>query len=312
MSGNRGQSKALERQKRKRAELKKKHAAAQNALKPSALLRRASDFPIHRAYLGSAWRESDEYMPGLVSAVITRRAPGGLLVGTALIDRTCLGVKDAYGTMMNEIEFGQYLRQMQEHDTMEQVEPSTCLSVVHHAIDFARKLGFEPHRDFSPGMFEPRPEQLEDTPLSKPSRPFYAAGPSDNVGLVLATLRAAVGDEFRFLIPSEDAEVPSKPMDAKDTMRMLQSWRATAQIEELLDQKKHDEAETACAALLTDDNVEEHDAMELMARVREARGDLPGAMDWMRKAIEAARGEAEEHELAQMEQQLKRLAEQQA
>lgn len=312
MSGNRGQSKALERQKRKRAELKKKHAAEQHALRPSALLRRASDFPIHRAYLGASWRESDEYMPGLVSAILTRRAPGGLLVGTVVIDRTCLGVKDAYGTMMTEIEFGQYLRSLQEHDDIELVEPSTCLSVVHHAIDYARKLGFEPNKDFTPAMFEPRPEPLEDTPLSKPSRPFYASGPSDNVAVVLSKLRTAVGDDFRFMIPSEDPEVAPKPMDAKDTMRMLQSWRATVQVEELLRQEKHDEAESACEALLTDEGVQEHDAMELMARVREARGDVSGAMDWMRKAIEAARGEAEEHELAEMEQQLERLAAQQA
>lgn len=311
MSGHRGQSKALERQKRKRAELKKKHAAAQHALRPAALLKRASDFPIHRAYLSSAWRESDEYMPGLVSAVITRRAPGGLLVGTALIDRTCFGVKDAHATKMTELEFDEYLSQLQEHHSMEQAEPSTCLSVVHHAIDYARSLGFAPHSDFVPEMFEPRPEPLEDTPLSKPSRPFFAAGPYDNIPLVMARLRAAVGDDFRFMVPSPDGETMSKPLDAKDTMRMLEAWRKTMQVEELIEQEKHDEAESVCESLLGDENVQEHAAMELMARVREARGDLPGAMDWMRKAIEAADGEAEEHELAGMEQQLQRLAAQQ-
>lgn len=306
MSGNRGHAKQLERQKRKRAEIRKKHASAKNALRPSALLKRASDFPIDRAWLSLPWRDSDEYMPGLVSAVITRRAPGGLLVATALVDRTCLGIKDAFGTMMTELELGQYLRQMQESIEVEPVEPSTCMSVVHHAIDYAASLGFQPHADFPSAMFEPRPEVLEDTPLAKPTRPFYGAGPDDNVPAVLARLNAAVGNDFRFMIASSDQA--SRPVDAKDTMRLLQSWRATQQVEELLQQSKHDEAEAACEALLGDDSVLEHEAMEMMARIREARGDVPGAIDWLRRAIEIGRRDLGDDVVAEMEQQLARLA----
>ena len=304
MSANRGDARRLEKQKRRRSEIKKKQTAGQAALRPSALLKRASDFPIDEAWLSTSWRDIDEEMPGLLTAILTRRSPGGVLVGTVLVDRTCLGVKDGYAQVLSPIEAAHYLSEVREHVELERVDPDTCLSVVHHAIDYARTLGFSPHKDFPATMF-PRPESLQDTPLSRPSRPLYVAGPNDDTVAIFSTLRAATGSDFRYLIPTPDGD--SHPVEARDTMRILESMRAIRSGEVLLREGKIDEAEAICDGLLKD-GVVKFDAMELKARVCEARGDANGAIHWLRKALDARQEDDVEPEEADgVRNELRRL-----
>jgi hypothetical protein len=66
-------------------------------------------------------------------------------------------------------------------------------SVVFHAIDYARSLGFEPHRDFVPGLLGERPAVLLETPLCRPERPLYVAGPHDDVDAITSRLEARLG-----------------------------------------------------------------------------------------------------------------------
>jgi hypothetical protein len=77
---------------------------------------------------------------------------------------------------------------------MVQSDPITVQSVVFHAIDYARRLGFEPERDFPAALFGPRPETLESTPWHAVGRPFYIPGPHDNVHAIARQLVAAVGE----------------------------------------------------------------------------------------------------------------------
>jgi hypothetical protein len=304
MSANRGDSRRLEKQKRKRAEIKKKQTAAQAALRPSALLKRATDFPIDEAWLSTHWRDVDEQMPGLITAIVTRRSPGGVLVGTALVDRTCLGVKDGYYQVLTSMEADHYLAEVREHVELERVDTDTCMSVVHHAIDYARGLGFAPHEDFPAILFSPRPETLIETPLAHPSRPLYVAGPNDDTAVIFATLRAAAGSDFRYLIPTPDGE--GYPVEARDTMHVLQSMGSLRTGEVLLRDGKIDEAEAICDELLKDGAVK-FDAMELKAHVCEARGDLSAAIDWLRQALDARLDDVEPEEADSMRNELRRL-----
>src|SRR5262245_31246742 len=93
---NRRQKK-MEKKRAKRAQAKKKARAAM-ARKPSAdalLLGAASHAPFAGCYLSAGWDNDEE--PELVTAVVTRRLPDQYLVaGIALVDRTCLGIKDGY------------------------------------------------------------------------------------------------------------------------------------------------------------------------------------------------------------------------
>jgi hypothetical protein len=91
----------------------------------------------------------------------------------------------------------------EEIGSLRRVEPLVAQSVVYHAIEYARSLGFAPHPDFPEALFGPRPSELLDTPRARPEQPFYVPGPEDDVAEVIARLSAAVGpDGFDMAAPA--------------------------------------------------------------------------------------------------------------
>ncbi|MCK6590109.1 MAG: hypothetical protein L6Q76_21270 [Polyangiaceae bacterium] len=133
--------------------------------------------------------------------MVTRRAPGGALIpAIALVDRTCLGVKNGFvGRPGNTLDLMGYLDTLgRTHGGMEECDLLVAQSVLYHAIDFAHSLGFAPHHDFPEPLFGPRPEELLDTPYARPSRPIYASGPDDDAIKIIRQLRWAVGTAFSF------------------------------------------------------------------------------------------------------------------
>ncbi|MDH5290260.1 MAG: DNA-binding response regulator, partial [Acidimicrobiia bacterium] len=82
------------------------------------------------------------------------------------------------------------------------------------AVDYARRLGFEPAPDFAPASGHLGP-------LTGPSaigfgrngKPYYVQGPHDDAEAIMATLSASAGlDQFHYLaeIPIRD-EPPARP-----------------------------------------------------------------------------------------------------
>jgi hypothetical protein len=191
-------AKKLEKKRKSREQAKRK-ASALAARQPSALLalaRTAAHAEFGPCFVSVGWDAPDE--PRLVSVLVTRRLQSGhLLAGVALVDRTCLGVKDFIGrepmlpndlaTFVERIGMG--------HGGMVECSVLIAQSIVFHAIDYASSLGFSPHRDFLSPLFAPRPVQLEATPWSKPARPMFIAGPHDNAASIRRRLVAAVGDD---------------------------------------------------------------------------------------------------------------------
>src|SRR5687768_5451266 len=84
-------------QKRKKRDLAKKKARAQAARKPPPevlLAGAAARAPFGPCYVSAGWNAEEE--PHLVTVVVTHRLPDQRLVAAmAMVDRTCLGVKDA-------------------------------------------------------------------------------------------------------------------------------------------------------------------------------------------------------------------------
>jgi hypothetical protein len=189
-------AKKLEK-KRKGRDLAKKKAHAVAARKPTEstlLARSAAREKFGPCFVSAGWDATDS--PDLVTVLVTRELPGGRYVlGSALVDRTCLGIKN--GMILGPMPASEVSDIVDKvgrlHGAMIQCEPLVVQSVVFHAVDYARSLGFEPHRDFEPVLFGPRPEVLLDTPWSRPARPIYLSGPHDNVGAVLKALANAVG-----------------------------------------------------------------------------------------------------------------------
>lgn len=206
MSGSRERK----RQKKLEKSRKKREAARRDARQrggplpqtASGLLRAARTAPFGPAWVSEALDGTND--TALVTVVVTRRLHGGVLLpGLALVDRTCLGVKD--GFVMRpaaEHEIAQHVAGISENDPLRLCEPLLAQSVVFHGLDYAKALGFGPHRDFDVGLFLPRPERLLDTPAARRPRPRYVAGPNDPVERILSQLDRSVGREnYEFVVP---------------------------------------------------------------------------------------------------------------
>jgi hypothetical protein len=127
------------------------------------------------------------------------------------VDRTCLGVKNAF--MMAPIRIHEVEDLVEEMSgsgqPLERTEPLVALSVIWNAIDYARALGFEPNADFEPRLI-PRPPELLRTPLAAVTRPHFISGPDDNVDFVVGQLVRAVG------VGNFDAVIYDQVLDLSD------------------------------------------------------------------------------------------------
>jgi hypothetical protein len=199
MPSSHGKQKQQQKQRRKR-ELARKHHAPRPPVHPGreALLRQAAELPHGPAFVSADFTDTRLDPPRLVSVIVTRRAPGGIVLpSVALVDRTCLGVKNGFvAEPMSAPVFAEFARRVgQAHEGgMVACELAVAQSIVFHAIDYAASLGFAPHPDFPEILFGPRPDPLLPTPLAHPSRPFWVRGPDDDVDAILGTLDEAVGE----------------------------------------------------------------------------------------------------------------------
>lgn len=205
------------RRDKKAAQKKKARAVVRRSAQGStpkssraALLRLARTSDFGPAFLSPEWREG-HLPPELVSVLVTRTLPGGLFaIHSMLVDRTCLGVKNAFSLApLSASDLDELIARIgtAHGEDLDRVEPAVAQSVVFHAVAYAAELGFEPHPDFDPGMLEPRPDALEDTPLARRERPLYVPGPDDDVPRILSKLEAAVGPQgFDVGDPDEDLD----------------------------------------------------------------------------------------------------------
>ena len=223
----RGRQKKLEKARKKR-ELARKQARQEHARmhpRGAELMRRARQGPFGPAWVATSL-DDDSTPPALVTVVVSRHIGGGLLVAEFfLVDRTCLGVKNANVLgPLDEADLEAQVALASANVPMRRCEPLVAQSVVFHAVDYARSLGFGPHHDYEPALIEPRPEALVDTPMSRPERPYYMSGPYDDVPRILRTLEAAVGDGYDAL---DVDTVERLPEDAGDDEPI--DWRLATQ-----------------------------------------------------------------------------------
>jgi hypothetical protein len=193
---DRKRQKKLEKRRKKRELVKKETRKHELQYQGSSLLRLAQSAPFGPAWVSTSLDEPDsDQSPPLVTAVISRRVRGLLVAEITLVDRTCLGVKNAMLLpLISEADLRDRLDALAGGGTeFRDCEPLEAQSVVFHALDYARSLGFLPHEDFESALFEPRPAALLETPLAKPERPIYVSGPDDDVDMILEQLDDHVG-----------------------------------------------------------------------------------------------------------------------
>jgi hypothetical protein len=135
--------------------------------------------------------------------------PGGppLLLG-------CLGVKSAFGRIFNtRREYRQLRDGMTARQSMIKADLNLVAKIIREAIAYAKELGFKPdpdYRDAMPVLGDADPDACDvPIPLGKDGKPFFIAGPYDNVDRIIAKLTRKLGtDGFHFLVPiSGDEQV---------------------------------------------------------------------------------------------------------
>jgi len=134
---------------------------------------------------------------GLTAVLLRRKSAHGYGIATAfLVDVWCLGVKNVL--CPSEVSRAQFERLLEnfflDKSLAIQVSIPFAREIVFGAIAYARRLGFEPHPDFSvavPQLGEHAgPISLEFGHKGKPS---FIAGPDDNADVIASKLRKAVG-----------------------------------------------------------------------------------------------------------------------
>lgn len=192
--------------KTKREEVRRKNGARALPTNPKALIARALGAPFGPCWVSTALDEPNEEGPVLITIVISRRVGGLLLPCIVLVDRTCLGVKNAFTVaLQTELDLDRLLLQLAANgDPLRPADLLLAQSVIFHALDYARSLGFEPHRDFVAGLIGERPTELLETPLCRPERPLYISGPDDDVARIISRLDARVGRDGYDLVEGID------------------------------------------------------------------------------------------------------------
>lgn len=212
-------------EKRKKRELAKKRSRLEAARRPSEeqlWVLAGARAPLGPCFISAGW--DDSAAPRLVSLVVTRVLDGGdLLPHVLLLDRTCLGVKNAMLLApMTDDELDELVEQVGlPHGGMEECDALFAQSVTFHAVEYAAKLGFAPNSDFHEALLGPRPPELLATPWASLDRPLYVPGPDDNVALVVHQLQKAVGAGFELGGLAEDSLEAPLDDDAADDVSGL-------------------------------------------------------------------------------------------
>jgi hypothetical protein len=144
-------------------------------------------------------REDGESGLALI-AVARRHKPQRVSFCGYLVDPYCLGVKNALGPeVMNERDLPGFLSTYYSAIQPDSPAIEAPLELARHlvwgAVDYARRLGFEPHPDFAAtaGHLGSWDETSAIT-FGRDGRPLFVQGPHDNPRAVIRKLTEAVGD----------------------------------------------------------------------------------------------------------------------
>lgn len=156
---------------------------------------------------------------GIGHVVVCRHHPtrGETEVGVFLVDTFCLGVKDAFLTILPSSEVEELLEKVFGDEAKEALAPACARKLIEDAIAYALTLGLAPHPDYKKaarvlGGIDARECDTVFT-FGKDGKPLYFQGPHDSparVQQILLALRTRCGEgNYHFILggPVSDAEV---------------------------------------------------------------------------------------------------------
>jgi hypothetical protein len=162
-------------------------------------LQNARDHPIYGCWIMEDWESA-----GLAPVVVARQqAPGRIMFGLYLVDLYCLGMKDAFTRI--DFSLNRFERELPRlcSGAPEKCSIELAHEIIYGALEYAEKLGFQPHPDFKRQMADlmlDPPEahpRLNNVPFGKDGKPLFITGPNDDdlkIASVLNTLKRTCGE----------------------------------------------------------------------------------------------------------------------
>ncbi len=180
---------------------------------------------------------------GLV-AVFRRSGPNRIEVGCFVVDGFCLGVRDAWHEEIGETGLGKIKERLFDNDCVER-DGSWARKLVEGAVDYARRLGFKPHRDYRKAarVFGgvSAADCGDEFTFGRDGKPLYIASEEDSPETVRKTishLQVRCGEgNFDYLVPAFHEDTLTGQVD--DFLRAAEGDRvdtAEAGLQELLKQ----------------------------------------------------------------------------
>jgi hypothetical protein len=179
---------------------------ASTLLSPQAIIRHARAFPFLECWISANWQKDDL---GLVEILLARQQPDGdICFGVYLVDKYCLGLKNTFANA--GFSLTRYENEVRNRIFRETVPVACPVELAHQmiyaSIEYAARFGFQSDKDFalSQYLLAPRGELEEPYHLTfgKNGKPFFMAGPHDNVARILKQLEKTAGPgNFDYLVP---------------------------------------------------------------------------------------------------------------
>jgi hypothetical protein len=200
------------RSKQKVASQHKTQQQTMTAFSEQSIIRRAREYPILECRISADWEKEQ---PGLVQILVARKQPDGdICFGFYLVDKLCLGLKN---TLANAgIPPARYRSEIRDKVFRATKSKDCPVELAHQmiyaSIEYAEQFGFQPEKDFALNQYilEPRGELEEPYKLTfgRDGKPFFIAGPYDNVARVLRQLEKTAGPgNFDYVAPIGDMDV---------------------------------------------------------------------------------------------------------
>jgi hypothetical protein len=165
---------------------------------------RPRTLPLYECLINSDWKES-----GMAVILVARQhVTGSITFSSYIVDIFCLGVKDtnsSFNRLVDDYEFYKGKIYSMFDELPMPISYDLAHNIIFGAIEYAKKLGFSPHRDWGDSQFMLQPKDSSlvekmDIDFGKDGKPFYISGPHDKVDTILQKLEKAVGKgNYHFL-----------------------------------------------------------------------------------------------------------------
>lgn len=199
--------KAQSKRKQRQKGVQKRNESSILGMSDRSLAKQSAGWPLLECLIPVEWQNTE-----MVHQIcVARRSPiGYVAAGVYLVDLGCLGVKNAYATVFSsEAEYRRELvAVLKRGQEMRTADLDLIAKIIEEAITYAQTLGFSPHKDIRQANMvmgtEARPENCDiEVPVGgSDGKPFFFAGPYDNVERVMRTLDRSVGHgHYHFFAP---------------------------------------------------------------------------------------------------------------